>query len=73
VKQAFHIFKKDVRGLAYEIAVNLLLTAGFVFVDSRPQFTNQMISETRANLWSGIPRIFLALSWWLLTARAVHA
>lgn len=70
MKQALHIFKKDVRGLTYEVVVMLLLIAAFAAVNSSPYATQL---NTLANWWSGILKVFLVLSWWLLAARVVHA
>ncbi len=72
MRQALHIFKKDVRGLAYEIVVTLLLVVVFAAADSRPYFVDTPTHTTPGHPWTGFLWIFLPLSWWVLTARVIH-
>jgi hypothetical protein len=72
MKQALHIFKKDVSYLRYEILVSLLAALAFCFTGTRHAMTlserppDQMIS------WS-LLNFFLPLTWWFLISRLVHA
>jgi hypothetical protein len=67
MRQAFHIFKKDVRGLTYEIVVTLLLIAAFAIADSTPPDVNRP-----QEFWRGVLKLLLPLTWWFLTARVVQ-
>jgi hypothetical protein len=64
MRQALHIFRKDVRGSAYEIFVMLVLVTAFAVEGSGvwPQFG-----------WLGFIIGVLPLSWWNLTASVIHA
>ncbi len=55
MRQAFHIFKKDVRGLAYEIVVTLVLTAAFAASDSWRGVQPHLIQ------WAGISEVLLPI------------
>lgn len=69
MRQALHIFKKDVRHLWLEIAVVLAMAAAFTWMG------------TRRAPWSGVPREMaggllmfpLPLAWWILIARVIHS
>jgi hypothetical protein len=67
MRQAVHIFKKDVRGLTYEIVVTLALVVIFAAVDSGRDLMNLNDS------WlPGVLKLLLPLSWWVLTARLIQ-
>jgi hypothetical protein len=72
MKQALHIFRKDVRYLRYEILFTMLATLAFCFTGTRHAMTvserppDQMISWTLLNF-------FLPLTWWFLISRLIHA
>jgi hypothetical protein len=67
MRQAWHIFKKDVRGLTYEIVVTLLLMAAYAAADSRSH-----LAQAAEPFWADILWIAVPLSWWMLTAAAIH-
>lgn len=58
MKQALHIFKKDVRYLRYDIAITLLAVIAFAVAGARhtPSIG-----------------VFLPVIWWFLIARVIHA
>jgi hypothetical protein len=58
MKQALHIFRKDVRYLRYEIAITLIAVIAFAIAGARHIFTIG---------------VFLPVLWWFLIARAIHA
>ncbi len=63
MKQAIHIFKKDVNHLRYDIAITLLAAAIFCFLGMQqqtPASGNRMAS-------------FLPVTWWFIIARVIHA
>jgi hypothetical protein len=61
MRQALHIFGKDVRGSAYEIFVTLVLATVFA-VEGSGHFG-----------WLGLFIGLLPVSWWLLTVSVIHA
>lgn len=61
MKQALHIFKKDVRYLRYDIALTLLANAVFCFV------------ATHRLQGPGPVTFILPVAWWFLIARVTHA
>jgi hypothetical protein len=65
MRQALHIFKKDFRGSAYEIAVMLAVVAMFAYVESMGKYAVSSMSE--------ILQLLLIVSWWYLTALVIHA
>jgi hypothetical protein len=67
MRQAWHIFKKDVRGLTYEIVVTLLLMASYAAADSRSH-----LAQPAEPFWADILWIAVPLSWWMLTAAAIQ-
>jgi hypothetical protein len=71
MRQVFHIFKKDVRGLAYEIVVTLLLVAAFVFAESHAYIGP--LFDQPAYWWTMLVKIALPLNWWILAGRVVHS
>ncbi|MGH9622326.1 MAG: hypothetical protein ACRD45_21795 [Bryobacteraceae bacterium] len=61
MKQALHIFKKDVRYLRYEIMLELLVVLAFCFLGTH-------------NMHGPGPVAFiLPVTWWFLIARVIHA
>lgn len=71
MRQAIHIFKKDVRHLWIEIAVVLAATGLFVFTHTQQgfwQYGTHMPQTVAAFLVS----FLLPVSWWVLIVRAVH-
>jgi hypothetical protein len=64
MRQALHIFKKDVRGLLYEIVVTLGLVAAFTLGESfrGPEWD-----------WGWVLKFMLPLAWWNLVARVIYA
>ncbi len=61
MKQAFHIFKKDVRHLRYDIAVALLAAVAFCVIGAH------------SVQGPGPAAMFLPATWWFLIARVIHA
>lgn len=72
MRQAFHIFKKDVRHLWYEIAISLAITGAFAFTGARRAFWLDDPSANRSVAWTMI-MLLLPLAWWTLIARVVHS
>src|SRR5260370_6297503 len=72
MRQAIHIFKKDVRHLWPEITVTLLVAAAFAFVGvGRARWmTDPGASRTLA---SEMLLFLLPLAWWILIARVIYA
>ena len=71
MRQAIHIFQKDVRHLWIEIAVVLAATGLFIFTHTHQGFWQsgtQMPQTVAAFLVS----FLLPVSWWVLIVRAVH-
>jgi len=65
VKQALHIFRKDVDQFWPEIAINLALISSLCFTAS--------LSLDPWNQWNGIMQTLLPLNWLFLVARVVQA
>jgi hypothetical protein len=72
MRQALHIFKKDVRHLWIEIAVTLLVAAAFTFTAARRALWLADPAVNR-NVASMLLTFLLPLAWWILIARLVHA
>src|SRR3954454_22691378 len=71
MRQALHIFKKDVRQLWFEIVIVLIVTAAFAFIGAR---RGSWLDDPRANrsvAWSMV-QLMLPLAWWILIARVVY-
>lgn len=71
MRQAMHIFRKDVRHLWIEIAVALAATGLFLFTHTHQgfwQYGTQMPQTVAAFLVS----FLLPVAWWVLIVRAVH-
>jgi hypothetical protein len=61
MRQALHIFKKDVRYLRYDIGITLLAAAAFCLMG------------TRRMPGPGPTALILPVTWWFLIARVIHA
>ena len=72
MRQALHIFKKDIRHLWIEIAVTLLVVAAFTFTGARRALWLADPAVNR-NVASMLLTFLLPLAWWILIARLVHA
>ncbi|HEY3455895.1 MAG TPA: hypothetical protein VGK64_14915 [Bryobacteraceae bacterium] len=72
MRQALHIFKKDVRHLWFEIAIVLVVTAAFAFVGARRAFWLDDPNANRNVAWT-MAQILLPLAWWILIARVVYS
>ena len=71
MRQALHIFKKDVRHLWFEIAVVITVVAAFTFTGARrAQWLADPVTN-RIAAWT-LVLILLPLAWWTLIARVVH-
>ena len=72
MRQALHIFKKDVRYLWIEIAVTLLVVAAFTFTGARRAL---WLSDPTVNtsVATTLLKFLLPLAWGILIARLVHA
>ena len=68
MRQALHIFLKDVRHLWPQIAITLVLTVAFAWIQSKPYYAEKMGAEG----WAGIINMLLAMSWWYLIVSAIH-
>ena len=71
MKQALHIFGKDVRHLWVQIVVATILVACRAVLDVR-QTPVQSLENGRINLMSGIAFLLLLLAWWSLIAAALY-
>jgi hypothetical protein len=71
MRQALHIFKKDVRHLWFEIAVVILVVAAFTFTAARRAHWLSDPGTNRIGAWT-LVMILLPLAWWALIARAIH-
>src|SRR5580700_5254187 len=68
MRQALHIFKKDVRHLRWEIAL-VLLMAMLPFVDLRIAPGAGLVSSDGSSIWISL----LPLFWFLLAGRVIHS
>jgi hypothetical protein len=68
MRQTLHIFKKDARHLRWEIALVLLLMAGFAFSDARLDG-----SAGGHEPWNRILKLLVMLAWFILIARAIQS
>jgi hypothetical protein len=71
MRQALHIFKKDVRHLWFEIAVVIFVVAAFTFTDARRAHWLADPATNRIGAWT-LVMILLPLAWWALIARVIH-
>ncbi len=72
MRQAIHIFKKDIRHLWIEITVTLLVVAAFTFTSARRAVWLADPAVNR-NVAGMLLQFLLPLVWWILIARLVHA
>src|ERR1700694_198668 len=71
MRQALHIFKKDVRHLRFEITVAITVVAAFTFTGARrAQWLVDPVTN-RIAAWT-LVMILLPLAWWTLIARVIH-
>ena len=72
MRQALHIFKKDIRHLWIEIAVTLLVVAAFTFTSARRAgwLADPAVNTSMATT---LVKFLLPLVWCILIARLVHA
>jgi hypothetical protein len=71
MRQALHIFKKDVRRLWFEIALVTALVAAFTFTGARRALWLADPVTNRIAAWT-LVMILLPLAWWTLIARVIH-
>ncbi len=71
MRQALHIFKKDVRHLWFEIAVVITVVAAFTFTGARRALWLVDPATNRIAAWT-LVMILLPLAWWTLIARVIH-
>src|SRR5215467_662232 len=71
MRQALHIFKKDVRHLRFEIAVTIIVAAAFAFTGARRALWLVDPATNRTAAWTMV-LILLPLVWWTLIARVIH-
>jgi len=72
MRQAWHIFLKDVRRLRYELIVVLALTAVYAWLQGHWSPLSSARTE-RLNVMAGLLRGFLLpMSWWYLASLAVY-
>ena len=72
MKQALHIFKKDVRYLRYEIGIALLAALAFCFAGVRQGPPMPGVAPNQGTGF-GVLAILLPVTWWFLITRVVHA
>lgn len=63
MRQALHIFEKDVRGLTYEIVATLALVATYVYFS---------VTGSRAFPTESLEELLLPIAAWVLIARSIH-
>src|SRR6266513_4574279 len=71
MRQALHIFKKDVRHLWFEIAVAITVVGAFTFTGARRALWLVDPATNRTAAWT-LAMILLPLAWWTLIARVIH-
>src|SRR5256885_7745806 len=71
MRQALHIFKKDVRHLWFEIAVAITVVGAFTFTGARRALWLVDPATNRTAAWT-LVMILLPLAWWTLIARVIH-
>ena len=72
MRQAWHIFLKDVRRLRYELIVILAMTAAYAWLQGHwsPLYSAR---NGRVNQTAGLLRVFLLpMAWWYLASLAVY-
>src|SRR6266576_4987734 len=71
MRQALHIFKKDVRRLWFEIAIAITVVGAFTFTGARRALWLMAPATNRIAAWT-LVMILLPLTWWTLIARVIH-
>jgi hypothetical protein len=71
MRQALHIFKKDIRHLWFEIAVAVFVVAAFTFTAARRAHWFQDPGTNRIGAWT-LVILLLPLTWWTLIARVIQ-
>jgi hypothetical protein len=71
MRQALHIFKKDIRHLWFEIAVAVTVVIAFTFTGARQALWLADPVTNRIAAWTMV-MILLPLSWCTLIARVIH-
>src|SRR4051812_34967400 len=72
MRQAVHIFRKDVRRLLPEIVVTLLVVAAFIFLEVRRALWWPDLLVNPSSAWD-LVRFLLPAAGWVLIARVIHA
>jgi hypothetical protein len=72
MRQAIHIFKKDVRYLWREIVIMLFVVAALIFIEVRHALRWQDLAMAEAMAWNMAKYLF-PLAAWILIARLIHA
>jgi hypothetical protein len=73
MRQTLHIFKKDARHLRWEIALVLLLTAAFAYVDAHPLQNTVGAALSSYQWWDQALKLLLVLAWFVLMERVIHS
>jgi hypothetical protein len=71
MRQALHIFKKDVHHLWFEITVAISVVAAFTFTGARRALWLVNPGTNRIAAWT-LVMFLLPLAWWTLIARVIH-
>jgi hypothetical protein len=71
MRQALHIFKKDVHHLWFEITVAISVVAAFTFTGARRALWLINPGTNRIAAWT-LVMFLLPLAWWTLIARVIH-
>ncbi len=71
MRQALHIFKKDVRRLWFEISIAITVVGAFTFTGARRALWLMAPATNRIAAWT-LVMILLPLTWWTLIARVIH-
>jgi hypothetical protein len=71
MRQALHIFKKDVLHFRFEIAAAIFVVAALTFIEVRHALS---LADPRTNRTAAFTliTILLPLAWWTLIARVIH-
>ncbi len=72
MRQALHIFKKDVRHLWFEIVLTLLIAAAFTFTGVRRARWLMDPGANQGVAWQ-LVMFLMPLAWWTLIARVIHS
>jgi hypothetical protein len=71
MRQALHIFKKDVHHFWFEITVAISVVAAFTFTGARRALWLVNPGTNRIAAWT-LVMFLLPLAWWTLIARVIH-